>query len=73
MGLVGLKENACMSAFLYFLRNHGFVKPEFVFLPGFLSSLKGAYCPCPQSDRPTNEYRVNMGIGACGMSCGGTE
>ena len=30
MGRVGQKEDECMSAFLYFLRNHGFVKSEFV-------------------------------------------
>jgi hypothetical protein len=31
------EENACMSASLYFLRNHRFVKLGFVFFPGFLS------------------------------------
>jgi hypothetical protein len=31
------EEDACMSASLYFLRNHEFVKLEFVFFPGFLS------------------------------------
>lgn len=31
------EDDACMSAFLYFLRNHRFVKLEFVFFPGFLS------------------------------------
>ena len=31
------EENACMSAFLYSLRNHRFVKLQFMFSPGFLS------------------------------------
>ena len=34
------EEDACMSAFLYFLRNHGFVKRESVVSPGFLSLSK---------------------------------
>ncbi len=69
MGLLGRKRNASMSAFLYFLRNHGFVKPEFAYPSGFLSPMKGAYCLGPESEGPTNGFRVNMGTGACGINC----
>ena len=39
------EENACMSAFLYSLRNHRFVKLEFGSPQVFFLLLKGAYCP----------------------------